>query len=140
MMLNKAIMQLLEMRESSMMPTVFKVYINDIIKTVSQCEEPSAHPEPCDDMSDYSDKLWKNAYERGRAEAILKIGKWKHVRGNFMTPAGTPYYECGSCGGSGHLHGVEFPKRKVICDNCGRINIYPYESASEETSSLWEND
>ena len=43
--LNKAIMLLLEMRESSMMPTVFKVYINDIIKTVSQCEEPSAQPE-----------------------------------------------------------------------------------------------
>lgn len=83
---------------------------------------------------------WLIELKERREKAILKIGKWKHVRGNFLTPGGTPYYECGSCGGSGHLHGVEFPKRKVICDNCGRINIYPYESASEETSSLWEND
>ena len=69
-----------------------------------------------------------------------RIGRWKHVEGDFLTPGGTPYYVCGACGESGHLHGVEYPKRKVICDNCGRINIYPHETASEESSSLWEAD
>lgn len=46
-------------------------------------------------------------------------------------------YACGNCGGSEHLHGAEFPRRKVICDNCGQINIYPWEMAYEEWSSLW---
>lgn len=57
-----------------------------------------------------------------------------------MTPGGTPYFECGGCGGSGHLHGVEFLRRKIICDNCGRVNIYPWEKAYEEGSSLWKDD
>lgn len=46
-------------------------------------------------------------------------------------------YACGNCGGSEHLHGAEFPRRKMICDNCGQINIYPWEKAYEEGSSLW---
>ncbi len=49
-------------------------------------------------------------------------------------------YACGKCGGSEHLHGAEYPKRKIICDNCGRVNIYPWETAYEVGSSLWEND
>lgn len=68
------------------------------------------------------------------------IGKWKEKQGIYMSPGGTPAYICGSCGGSEHLHGVEFPRRKVICDNCGRVNIYPWEKAYEHGSSLWEDD
>ena len=64
------------------------------------------------------------------------LGRWKPV--NTMTPGGTPYYECGICGGSGHLHGAEYPKRKMICDVCGAVNIYPYEKAYEEGSSIWD--
>lgn len=71
---------------------------------------------------------------------MSRIGRWKKVKGNYMTLGGTPQYECGSCGGSQHLHGVECQLRKVICDNCGRINIYPWEKAYEEGSSLWEED
>lgn len=70
----------------------------------------------------------------------LVIGRWKQLKGDFTTPGGTPYYVCGACGGSGHLHGCEYPRRKVICDACGRINIYPWEKAYEEGSSLWEDD
>ena len=68
---------------------------------------------------------------------MAKLGRWKQVRGNFVTPGGTPYFECGACAGSGHLHGVEYPKRKMICDVCGAVNIYPWERAYEEGSSLW---
>ena len=71
---------------------------------------------------------------------MSKIGRWKEIKGNYATPGGTPLYECGSCGGSQHLHGLEYSRRKVICDNCGRINIYPWEKAYEEGSSLWEED
>ena len=39
--LNGAIMQLIEMRENSMMPEVFKPYFDKVIETVSECEEPS---------------------------------------------------------------------------------------------------
>ena len=31
---------------------------------------------PTADLSEYSDKLWETAYERGKAEAHPKKGKW----------------------------------------------------------------
>ena len=37
--LNGAIMQLVEMRENSMMPEVFKPYFDKVIETFSECEE-----------------------------------------------------------------------------------------------------
>lgn len=43
--LNGAIMQLVEMRDNSMMPEVFKPYFDKVIETVSECEEPSIIPE-----------------------------------------------------------------------------------------------
>lgn len=43
--LNGAIMQLVEMRENSMMPEIFKPYFDKVIETISECEEPSAQPE-----------------------------------------------------------------------------------------------
>lgn len=71
---------------------------------------------------------------------MAKIGRWKQLRGAYFTPGGDPCYVCAGCGGSDHLHGVEHPRRKILCDKCGRINIYPWEGAYEEGSSLWEND
>ena len=70
----------------------------------------------------------------------MTLGRWKKMDGGGMTPGGTPMYACGKCGGSYHLHGAEYPKRKIICDECGRVNIYPWEAAYEVGSSLWEND
>lgn len=43
--LNGAIMQLVEMRENSMMPEVFKPYFDKVIETISECEEPSTMSE-----------------------------------------------------------------------------------------------
>ena len=42
--LNGAIMQLVEMRENSMMPVVFKPYFDKVIETISECVEPSEIP------------------------------------------------------------------------------------------------
>jgi hypothetical protein len=47
--LNGAIMQLVEMHENSMMPVVFKPYLEKVIETISECVEPSDIPQwiPC---------------------------------------------------------------------------------------------
>ena len=68
----------------------------------------------------------------------VTISRWVKVTGDFTTPGGTPYFVCGQCGGSGHLYGMEYNKRKVLCDECGSVNIYPWEQAHEVGSSLWE--
>lgn len=43
--LNGAIMQLVELRESSMMPEALKPCFDKVIETISECEEPPAQPE-----------------------------------------------------------------------------------------------
>jgi hypothetical protein len=69
----------------------------------------------------------------------VTISRWVKLTGDFTTPGGTPYFVCGRCGGSGHLYGVEYSKRKVLCDGCGSVNIYPWERAHEEGTALWED-
>lgn len=69
---------------------------------------------PAVDLSDYCDKLWKTAYERGKAEAQPKNGKWKEVQvvigrdGDFTTKE----YECEICGYRQLLH-------ENFCGRCG---------------------
>ena len=63
-----------------------------------------------------------------------KIGRWVKTHGG-ITPGGTPVYVCGNCGGSEHLHGVEYRKRKVFCDKCGQVNVYPWEEILEDESN-----
>lgn len=72
--------------------------------------------------------------------APKRIGRWVKDTSVYASPGGAPAYICGSCGGSEHLYGVEFSRRKVICDSCGRINVYPWEKVHEQGSSLWEDD
>ena len=61
------------------------------------------------------------------------FGKWQKAMGAYMTPGGTPVYVCSRCGGTEHLYGVEFPERKMVCDDCGSINSYPWEKTIEES-------
>lgn len=61
------------------------------------------------------------------------FGRWRQMHG-FITPGGTPLFVCDRCGGSEHLHGVEYPKRKMVCDQCGSINVYPWEKTYDEES------
>ena len=62
-------MQLVEMRENSMMPEVFKPYFDKVIETVSECEEPSTMPE-------------------------RKKGKWIYVNGHTAINCSACYH-CG---------------------------------------------
>lgn len=56
--------------------------------------EPSAQP----DISEYSDKLWRNAYERGKRDAQTERpkGKWILVKEYVKIAA----YKCSECGRS----------------------------------------
>lgn len=60
----------------------------------------------------------------------MKFGKWKKVPG-YATAGGDPVFACGLCGGSEHVYGVEHPKRKSMCDQCGAFNVYPYEKEAD---------
>ena len=73
--------------------------------------------------------------EEDEKKMAVRIGRWKQVYG-YVTPGGDPVFGCENCGGSEHCHGVEHPKKKLICDNCGSINLYPWEKSYDETSSL----
>ena len=78
--------------------------------TIQMLEQlPSAET----DLSEYSDKLWRSAYERGKAEA-QRTGKW------ITIPNGLLYYksfECSECG-------MQIVKGNPdnYCPNCGRRN------------------
>lgn len=69
----------------------------------------------------------------GALEKKPLFGKWIDVPSG-LTPGGTPVYACGHCGGTEHLYGVEFPKRKMVCDRCGSINSYPWEKTRDESN------
>lgn len=74
--LNGAIMQLVEMRENSLMPVIFKPYFDKVIETISECEEPSVQSEQTDceycheDSDGYVLSIEKNSHawlvRRGR--------------------------------------------------------------------------
>lgn len=59
---------------------------------------------PTADLSEYCDKLWKTAYERGKAEAHPN-GKWKHRQTWSM-------YVCDHCSFENH-------EASKYCPNCG---------------------
>ena len=69
---------------------------------------------PTADLFEYCDKLWKTAYERGKAEAYPKKGKWLMVED--VDKDGNARYECSLC----HAGETHTPKVKVShCWNCG---------------------
>ena len=74
---------------------------------------PSVQP----DLSSYSDKLWRSAYERGKAEAqaeIIRCRDCKHWR------EGTAYSYCDK------LHGM------------GVLDIYDYMTSEDDFCSMAE--
>ena len=65
---------------------------------------------PIDDLSEYSDKLWKKAYERGKAEG-RKTGHWiKTISENGVTSAA----RCSECGFGDNRYMLF-----RYCPNCG---------------------
>lgn len=67
---------------------------------------PSAQPEY--DLSGYSDKLWKAAYERGKAEA-QRTGRW----------IGREFGYCSCCGHEGCASDIWSGCENMFCPNCG---------------------
>ena len=86
---------------------------------------PSAQP----DLSGYSDKLWKAAYERGKAEAQRKKGKW--------LPDNNSLYEmrfvCSECHESEVVPTIGFTKYKPIWDFCPNCGADMREEGADET-------
>ena len=69
---------------------------------------------PGADLSEYCDKLWKTAYERGKAEVHPKKGKWENS--GEWEEHGTVRYYCSQCG----CDDWHFPLSKIsYCWNCG---------------------
>lgn len=75
---------------------------------------PSAEP----DLSEYSDKLWKAAYERGRADAQAerKTGQWVSVGCVVPNIANVPMIKCTVCG---HVEPDVDAARTPYCPHCG---------------------
>lgn len=74
------------------------------VNPVWKCAD-ALHCVPTADLSEYCDKLWKTAYERGKAEAHPKKGKWKHRKNWSM-------YVCDQCSFENH-------EASKYCPNCG---------------------
>lgn len=89
--LNGAIMQLVEMRENSMMPVVFKPYFDKVIETISECVEPSEIPHwiPC------SERLPDTEYEESKSVLVCLENGTQDVLyfdgGNWCYPTGETY-------------------------------------------------
>ena len=97
--LNGAIMQLVEMRMNSMMPEVFKPYLDKVIETVSECEEPSMIPE-------------------------RKKGKWEvcDILDYAQRPSGRKILRCPFCGyltDEFRSRVDYYHKLTHFCPNCG---------------------
>ena len=73
---------------------------------------------PTVDLSAYSDKLWKSAYERGKAER--QTGKWikdtETYAGDHLSN-----YKCSLCGeiAGSWVQGLTQDKLFKFCPNCG---------------------
>lgn len=85
----------------------YKLFAGDDMLLIDQAEAqtelmmlPSAQP----DMSEYSDKLWKAAYERGKAEGRekRKKGHWipqdHNMKYGMITTTAYFYPKCSRCG------------------------------------------
>ena len=71
---------------------------------------PPAQP----DLSAYSDKLWRAAYERGKKEAEpeRKRGKWVKVSADKYRMSASYFYECSRCKFVNHF-------KSNFCPVCG---------------------
>ena len=68
--LNGAIMQLVELRESSMMPEALKPCFDKVIETISECEEPSAQA----DLPEWAKKV--EEYRKSAPDTIYNPLAW----------------------------------------------------------------
>ena len=71
----------------------------DLILQTLKDAQPEWLPPADTDLSAYSDKLWRAAYERGKkeAEAERKRGKWVKVSADKYRISASYFYECSKC-------------------------------------------
>ena len=138
--LRGAIFQLKELRDNRMMPVMFKPYFDKVIETVSECEEPSAQQEPCEDAVsrqaaidamnglpkwpdavsgvclDYADVIAVLSEHLPSAQPERKTGRWLE-REDYE---GSYYYDCSVCGNSWTtIDGTPQENGMNYCPNCG---------------------
>ena len=93
----------------------FPVRCEGDVYMMVQVETLEGLPSVESDLSEYSDKLWKTAYERGKAEALAerKTGKWIPVMN------GRGGHCCNRCNGyaPSYMNGDEH--LSDFCHNCG---------------------
>lgn len=73
------------------------------------CDVPSADT----DLGDFSDKLWRAAYERGKADAV-RHGHW--LRTGRTNVYGGFEVECSVCNDNVMITNIEY---EHYCRNCG---------------------
>lgn len=105
-----------------------------IVKAIRIMKNERPH---CGNKSTFTESELCEAYTLAltalRAPTVPKIGRWKQVPIG-MSPGGTPGFVCDNCGGSFHLHGAEYPERKLVCDECWQVNAYPWEKIMEDSN------
>ena len=124
--------------------TAAEEILSEIIESLRRPITPSGNPDfdsgretERESLLDEIETGWRKATssaeeDHAEMDAVpTRFGKWVRKPAG-MTPGGTPLFACGNCGGSEHLHGAEYPQRKLICDHCGQVNIYPWEKSYEE--------
>ena len=83
---------------------------------------PSAQP----DLSEYSDKLWRNAYERGKRDA-LEESQW--IPCSDRLPEDSDYHDL-----------WETPDGAVLwCKATGEIGVGWYYESTKNWCDLWDN-
>lgn len=103
-----AIEEIARCLNNSVMPEMWNVGMSVAINCIHRV--PSAQP----DMSEYSDKLWKSAYERGKADAQPKKGRWIYKSGLGWGET----WICSECGEKTTSTAMGEP-RYLYCPMCG---------------------
>ena len=110
----------------------------------SNCHQPPINPININGQSvynltpvqEYMKYCPRCGVKMGTSDMIVsKIGRWKQIPAG-ITPGGTPMYACAQCGKSEHLHGVEYRRKKLMCYECGSVNVYPWEEIYEEEENI----
>lgn len=102
-----------------MLPRIFVQNMNDIDRQTI-LNLPSAEPDY--NLDGYSSRLWKAAYERGKAEAERKKGKWEPhntYHGDDTSGFVDPDWRCSECGKQATVNQWMLYELSNFYPNCG---------------------
>ena len=59
---------------------------------------------------------------------MVKSGEWVRDHSQrWVTPGGDPVWVCSECHKGQHVHGIETPRGRDTCPDCGSKNVYVYK-------------